>query len=406
MIINPAQQVYGKEEINSAIEVIKSGHWAEGIYAEKFRDALKKYIGIKYCSLTNSGSSANLVAVMSLTTHWIPENRRLKEGDEIITTALCFPTTLSPIYYARCVPVFVDVEKSTWNINISEVKKAITSKTKAIIASHNLGNPCNLIELRKICDDNKLWLIEDNCDSLSSEIEDKKTGSIGDISTCSFYPAHHISCGEGGAVLTNNILINKAINSMINWGRDCWCNPNQDNACKARYNQKHGDLPFGYDHKNTYAELGFNLKMTDIQASIGIEQLKRIDIFKYDRRRNHQFLTNLFIKWNEWFDLNMEIGTVSWFGYVIKINKKAPFKSLEMIKYLDDNGIRSRAFFCGNITKQPCLFNRNVKFRSLDLKVTDDIMNNAFWIGVHPAIKVDERNHMRTIITNFLNQYV
>lgn len=401
MRINPAQQVHGAEEINAAIQTIKSGRWAEGPRAIQFRHALSKFLNVKNVTLVNSGSSANLAAIMALTTHWIPEDRRLNKGDEVITTALCFPTTVSPIIYAGAVPVFVDVDE-TWNIDPEEVRKAITPKTKAVIAAHALGNPFNLTELKKICKEHNLWLIQDNCDSLDSKWDGKRTG-VGDIGTSSFYPAHHISTGEGGAVYTNNPTLHKAIKSMVNWGRDCICNPGQDNACGKRYTQQHGGLPYGYDHKNTYSEWGFNLKMTDIQASLGIEQLKKLHDFTDIRRENHKFLWNLFAEY-KWFDLPKRHpeSKPSWFGYVIKL-KQAPFTKQEFVDHLEKKGIQSRAFFCGNITKQPVLYRK--KCIKLKLDRSNDVMENAFWIGVHPAIGNKERKYMKKVITNFLDKY-
>lgn len=407
MIINPAKQVHGEEEIQAGIRALKSGFWAEGAFAENFKKALCKYLGVKYTMLTNSGSSANLAALMALTTHWIPEDRRLKKGDEIITTALCFPTTVSPILIAGCVPVFVDVD-STWNINIGQVVEMITPKTKAIMVAHNLGSPFDANLLRAVCNEYNLWLIEDNCDALSSRYKGRLTGTFGDVATSSFYPAHHISCGEGGAVYTSNSRIYRGLQSTINWGRDCWCLPNHDNTCNKRYSWQLGELPFGYDHKNTYTEIGFNLKMTDIQAAIGTEQLKRIDDFAIARKYNHQFLTKLFANYQDWFELHRPYfdAEPSWFGYVVKLKKEAPFARDDMVKYLDKEGIRSRAFFCGNITKQPLFTDKKIKYRKhKDLTVSDDLMNTSFWIGCHPGIKKAEREYMKEVITNFLNQY-
>lgn len=406
MIINPAQQVHGEEEIQAAYEVLKSGHWAGGKKCIEFAKKLAEYVGVKYCVLVNSGSSANLAALMALTTQRIPEDRRIKRGDEIITTALCFPTTVSPIYYAGCVPVFVDVDKY-WNIDPVEVRKMITPKTKAIMVAHNLGNPFDVDVIKKICKEHNLYLIEDNADSLSSEYKGKKTGSFGDVSTTSFYPAHHISTGEGGAVFTDDPLIFRGIQSMVNWGRDCWCPPAKDNTCGKRYSQQFGTLPFGYDHKNVFVEFGFNLKMTDIQAAIGIEQLKRIDRFGIMRRDNNSALVVIFRNYNKWFDLPLCLANSnpSWFGYVVKLKKDAPFTVRGFTKHLEENDIRSRAFFCGNITRQPVIHDKDVKYRKGKLTRTDDIMKNAFWIGCHPGIGEKELEYMKKVITKFLDQY-
>ncbi len=403
----PQSQVYNYKEINAAIEAVKTGHWTEGKYSREFARALCAYLGRKYTVLTNSGSSANLAAVMALTTHWIPEARRLKEGDEVITTALCFPTTISPIIYAKCIPVFVDVEPITWNIDCGQLEKAITKKTKAIILAHNLGNPFNVDKIVDICKRHNLWLIEDNCDSLGSKWGGKLTGSFGDIATSSFYPAHHISVGEGGAVYTDNPLIYRAVQSMVNWGRDCYCPPGVDNTCCRRFKWKLGNLPEGYDHKNIYAELGFNLKMNDIQAAIGTEQLKKLPRFIVKRKYNHQQLFNLFAQY-KWFDLpfHNDFANPSWFGYVVKLNRLAPFKVTQFIEYLENANISCRAFFAGNMTKQPALFGRKVKYKvSGKLIVSDNMMESSFWLRVHPGIGKKYLDYMKYKITTFLELY-
>lgn len=409
MIINPAQQVHGEEEIQAGIEAVKSGRWAEGPHADEFRSALKKYLGVKYALLVNSGSSANLAALMSLTTHWIrDEKRRLKPGDEVITAALCFPTTVSPIIVAGCIPVFVDVEPGSWQISPKQIEEMITPKTKAVMVAHNLGAPFNLTAIVDICKKHNLWLISDMCDALGTKWDDKLVTQYGDIWTSSFYPAHHISTGEGGAVYTNNTQIYLGAQSTINWGRDCYCPPNKDNSCGRRYGWKLGELPEGYDHKNTYTELGFNLKMTDIQAAIGVEQLKKLDGFIEARRFNHHFLARLFAKYDKWFEIHTDYESAksSWFGYVIKLRPGTPFERNEMVEYLDTNGIKSRAFFCGNITRQPMITDRDFKYkRHKDLSVSDDIMNSTFWIGCHPGIRQAERDYMEKVITQFLDQY-
>jgi CDP-6-deoxy-D-xylo-4-hexulose-3-dehydrase len=407
-IINPAQQVHGEEEINAAIEVIKSGEWAYGEYVEKFEASLAEYLGRRFALTVNSGSSANLVALMALTTHWIPEERRIMPGDEIITSALCFPTTVSPIKYARGVPVFVDVDH-TWNIDPEQVKSVINENTKAIMVAHNLGSPFDIDAIREICEENGLWLITDNCDALGSEWDGQQAGSYGHIGTQSFYPAHHISTGEGGAVHTDNPRIMHAMRSMINWGRDCWCPPGHDNTCGIRYDQQHGGLPHGYDHKNTYSELGFNVKMTNIQGALGYEQMKRLPEFTNLRRLNHTWLSNLFMSFGDNFEIPKvhEKADPSWFGYVVKINNPQLDRD-DMVRYLEERGIRSRAFFCGNITKQPCFYGRDdVAYRtSEDLSVSDDLMETSFWIGCHPGITDDQREYMAQVITSYIEQHV
>lgn len=400
-----ALQVIGEEEKQVAHHVIDSEVWVEGKYAQEFRDALGRFLGVRYVELTNSGSSANLVALLALQTHYIEESRRLQPGDEVITTALCFPTTVSPIKYAGCTAVFVDVERGTWNIDTEKLREAITDKTKVVMIAHSLGNPFNIEEVKKICDEYGLWLIEDNCDCLAGEVNGRKTGSIGDIGTSSFYPAHHISTGEGGAVYTNNPQIRLAIRSLINWGRDCWCPPNCDNTCGKRFSQQHGELPMGYDHKNTYSELGFNFKMTEIQASIGAVQMTRLREFVEARRRNHQAIEQVFRKYGRYFEFTTVYpDTVpSWFGYVIKVRQNEKFTANMLQKFLDGNGIQTRAFFCGNITRQPALLNGSLDYRIVgDLKVTDEMMFDSFWIGCHPGITEKHIEYLEKSLDKFM----
>lgn len=750
-IINPAQQVHGEEEIEAIKQVAESGHWAEGEKAEEFRKALKEFLGVRHVVLTNSGSSANEAALQSLTTEYVPEDRRLYEGDEVITTALCFPTTVSPIVHVGAIPVFVDVEPGTWNIDPEQVRSVINERTKVIIVAHNLGNPFNLDAIIEICEEFGLTLIEDNCDALSSEWAGRKTGTIGHIGTSSFYPAHHISTGEGGAVYTNNAQIYRGIRSMVNWGRDCfakgtmirtrnkytpieevvigdevltrsgfkkvnqciikdsrrdlvsikaygrsplittpehevlvlndnewvwksakdikvgdelfvhreiintssnisedlmflsglyladgclikgskgsggyyyyaaefslhedeqhlvdrlcdtverhygvtsyirkdkargirvrfksrrlyefllnnfgtgshnkfisdevlghvqglpnllsgyfvgdgysndkkttvascnlglinqiqdivnwygirggittqsreskiiiggnvvknaspihslnfygsskemldelmnssspskvksyigaiveeveksnyngnlydlsiedqheyiangllvhncWCEPGQDDTCNKRYGWQMGDLPFGYDHKNIYAEMGFNLKSTDFGAAAGIEQLKRLPEFTQIRRFNHAYLRTVFEAVNEgkqWFEIprSYDKADPSWFGYVIKLNEGTPFSKDEMVQFLEKRGIRSRAFFAGNITKHPAFYGReDANYRtSEDLSVSDSMTDRAFWIGVHPDIDEYKLEYIKNVIFEFVSLY-
>lgn len=422
MVINPAQQVNDEREHNAAIEAVRSNDWAEGHFNKLFRQKLKKYLGVKHVTLVNSGSSANLIAMMALTSNWIPKERRINNGDEVITTALCFPTTISPIYYAKATPVFIDVDQ-TWNIDPEMVERAITHRTKAIMVAHALGSPFKLSKIKEICIKHNLWLIEDNCDALGSEWNGQKTGSFGDIGTSSFYPAHHISCGEGGAVYTSNPLLAKAIVSMTNWGRNCYCDPNKDNTCRKRYEWQLGDLPFGYDHKNTYSDLGFNVKMGHLQAALGCTQMDRIDEFVEKRRENHKFLYDIFKNYQHIFDLPVHHpeANPSWFGYVIKLKNesyklKIRFDRDKFVQYLDSVEIRSRAFFCGNILKQP-VFAGNIDGKGVrgeyrfvqhkkisDLSKSDDVMFNAFWIGVHPGIGDEQRAYLKEHITKFLDE--
>jgi len=407
IIINPAQQVHGQEEIDAATQAIQSGRWAEGPWAAQFRRKLSKYLGVRYVTLTNSGSSANLAAIMALTTQWIDKDRRLLPKHEVITPALCFPTTVSPIYYARAIPTFVDVDDK-WSIDIKQVEDMIGPKTRALMFAHNLGNPSDMDAIMELAERHRLWVIEDNCDCLGGEWEGQRTGSIGDIGTSSFYPAHQISVGEGGAVYTNDPILHRAITSIVNWGRECWCAPGCDNTCGIRYEHQLGGLPHGYDHKNTFSEMGFNLKGTDISAALGVEQMKRLPGFVKTRRKNHAFLKGVFANYEQWFDLPTSYpqSKPSWFGYVVKLKPAAPFLKDDMVKYLEEYGIQSRAFFCGNITRQPVLWKKSGYRVAESFEVSNDIMMNAFWIGVHPAIGKKERAHMKNVITNFLDRYI
>jgi CDP-6-deoxy-D-xylo-4-hexulose-3-dehydrase len=408
MIWSTGKQIAGRQEREAAYEAIERDAWVEGVKAREFENSLKEFLGVRYVELTNSGSSANLAAIMCLKSEFIPEEKRLREGDEIITTALSFPTTVSPIVMAGCVPVFVDVELGTWNVNPRQVREMITDKTKAIILAHNLGNPFNVDEILDICKEFGLTLIEDNCDSLGSTWKGKKTGSIGHIGTSSFYPAHHISTGEGGAVYTNDPKIKRALSSVINWGRHCWCEPNCDNTCGKRFGFELGELPEGYDHKNIYAELGFNLKMTDIQAAIGVEQMKRLEGFISARKSNHEFLRNQFALAPNWFERPewYEGASPSWFGYVVKVKPEAPFTARELQRKFQDHGIMSRAFFCGNITKQPVFTSGRYKYRThRDLSVSDDVMSNAFWIGVHPGITEEQKDDMSRFLYHVIYEW-
>ena len=409
MTIEPSAPVHGEEEKQAIVRASETWGRNHGEHSIAFENQLSEYLDAKHVTLVNSGSSANFAALMAMTSEMVPENRRLNQGDEVITAAMGFPTTVSPIIYAGAVPVFVDVEKGTGNINPEQVREMITDKTKVIMVAHTLGNPFNIDEIRDICEEHELTLIEDNCDALGSEWNSKRTGTFGHIGTSSFYPAHHISTGEGGAVYTNNAILSRAIKSMVSWGRDCFCGPAQDNVCGHRYDQQHGDLPHGYDHKNTYTNFGFNFKMVDIQAAIGVEQMKRLDGFTTARRYNHDYITEVFSQYKDWFVLPevYEGANPSWFGYIVEVAEDAPFTKRELELFLDEAGIKSRALFCGNITKQPVLSSGRFEYKAHpDLSVSDRMMENAFWIGVHPAIGEREREYMKEQITNFMSEYL
>lgn len=370
-----------------------------GRYGEMFEDEFPKQIGAKYCSLVNSGSSANLVAFTALTSHKLGE-KRLKKGDEIITVAAGFPTTVSPIIQNGMVPVFIDVDLDTYDYSEDEIEKAISKKTRAIFMAHTLGNPFNLEKVMELANKYDLWVIEDCCDALGAKYNGEYVGNIGHISTFSFYPAHHITMGEGGAVVTNNINLHKIIRSIRDWGRDCVCPPGKDNICKHRFSQKHGDLPEGYDHKYVYSHLGYNLKVTDMQAAIGVSQLKKLDSFISKRNTNFDKLYDGLNSLNEYIILPKKTknSEPSWFGFPITL-KENQYNRTELVNFLEKNKIGTRLLFAGNMIKQPAFTENEYDYRVVgDLKNTDMVMNNTFWIGLWPGIN---DNHIEYIISKF-----
>ena len=403
--INYAGRVFDEKEIISLVDSALEFWLTTGKFAEEFEKEFAKFLGLKFCSLTNSGSSANLLALSSLTSPKLGD-KKVKPGDEVITTACGFPTTLNPILQNNLVPVFIDVELGSYNIKADDIEKAISEKTKVIFIPHTLGNPANLSKITKIVEKYKLWLIEDNCDALGSRYNDKYTGTFGHISTFSFYPAHHITMGEGGAVCTSDPLLKNIINSFRDWGRDCWCEPGHDNTCGKRFTQVFGGLPFGYDHKYVYSHIGYNLKLTDMQAAIGVEQLNKLPSFIEKRKQNFDFLYN-FLKIYEKYILLPEWdkeADVSWFGFPILVKKEAPFSRDEIVDYLEENKIATRMLFGGNLLKQPAY--KDIMYRTIDnLENTDLVMNNLFWIGVFPGIDFDMMNYIKSTLDNFFKNY-
>lgn len=401
-----AGRVYNEEELVSLVDASLDFWLTTGRYAKEFEEKLSDFLKIKYCLLTNSGSSANLLAVSALTSPML-KNRRLKPGDEVITTACGFPTTLNPILQNNLVPVFVDVKLGTYNIQVEKIEKAITRKTKAIFTAHTLGNPIDIGGISKIVKKYNLWWLEDNCDSLGSKYKGKYTGTFGDISTCSFYPPHHITMGEGGAVLTSNLLLKRIILSFRDWGRDCWCDSGQDDTCRRRFTQKFGDLPYGYDHKYVYSHIGYNLKVTDMQAAIGCAQLKKLPGFIEARRNNFKFLSKIFKKYEDYLILPQaqDYSEPSWFGFPILVIENAPFKRADIVSHLEDNKIATRMLFGGNLLKQPAY--RNIKYRLVDnLKNTDLVMNNLFWIGVYPGLTKPMLSYIEETVGNFFTRKI
>ena len=395
-------KVIDEEDVLWGIESMMDAWLTAGRFSIQLERELARYFGSRFSFLVNSGSSANLLAFYALTSPKLLD-RAIKPGDEIITVAAGFPTTINPMIQFGCIPVFVDVEIPTYNINVDDIEKAITSKTKAIMLAHALGNPFNLSIVMAIAKKYNLWVVEDDCDSLGATYEGKKTGTFGDLATLSFYPAHHITMGEGGAVLVNNASLKKITESFRDWGRDCWCPPGKDNTCGERYCQKLGDLPDGYDHKYTYSHIGFNLKVTDMQAAVGLSQLTKADYFVARRKENHTILTEMFKEFEEHFILPVatENSEPSWFGFMLTVREGSPIDRNKFVEYLEQNKIGTRLFFGGNLLKQPAYYNLN--YRKIDdLKNTDLLMNNSFWLGVWPGLNQVHYDY----IVNTVRKYI
>lgn len=398
-------KVLDEEDVKNLIDASLDMWLTAGRYGDEFEKEFAKYLGCKYCAVVNSGSSANLVAFTALTSHKLGD-KRLKDGDEVITVAAGFPTTIAPIIQNGMVPVFIDVDLETYDYSVDEIEKAISEKTKAIFMAHTLGNPFNLDKVMELAKKYDLWVIEDSCDALGSKYNEKFTGTIGHIGTFSFYPAHHITMGEGGAVVTNDQLLNQIIKSVRDWGRDCICPPGKDNVCNNRFTQKHGELPLGYDHKYVYSHLGYNLKVTDMQASLGISQLKKLNKFIEKRNENFDKLYNGLKDLEEYLILpkKTENSEPSWFGFPISLKEDAKYTRNDLTKYLEINKIGTRLLFAGNIIKQPVFTENNYNYRVVgELKNTDIIMNNTFWIGTWPGIDDECIEYVINTIKNFFN---
>ena len=400
-------KVFDKEEINNAIKVARDGWWTEGEFTKQFEQDFKKYLGVNYISLVNSGSSANLVALFSLTSA-VFGNRALKPGDEFITTSVAFPTTVNPGVIFGMKPVFIDAEIDTLNIDANQIEKAITKKTKLIMVAHALGRPFDLKKITKLCNKYNLWLIEDCCDALGSKYNGQKVGTFGDIATFSFYPAHQITMGEGGAVITNNPLIHRSIRQFRDWGRDCWCDTGKDDTCRKRFGWQIGDLPRGYDHKYVYSQIGFNLKLTDFQAAIGVAQLKKLPGFIKKRKENYMSLYTFFAQYPQYFRLMEEnkVNNISYFGFPLLIRSNAPFTRNELTGYLEKNNVGTRNVFSGNLLRHPAYSSIKEEYKVIGVhKNADLIMKNAFWLGVWPGIGKNEIEYIKKTIKNYLCKY-
>lgn len=400
-MIPPSGKVIGTSELQNMVQASLDGWLTTGRFNTQFENKLANYLGVKHVLSVNSGSSANLVAFSTLTSSSLGD-RAIQKGDEVITVAAGFPTTVNPIIQFGAIPVFVDVDLKTHNINTDLVEPAITDKTKAIMIAHTLGNPFDLGKIREICDRHNLWLIEDTCDALGGTYNGQKVGTFGDLATLSFYPAHHITMGEGGAVFTNNTQLKKIAESFRDWGRDCYCPPGRDNTCGCRFEQSHGSLPFGYDHKYVYSHLGYNLKITDMQAACGLAQLDRLDFFIEKRKTNFNYLKDRLQTLTEYIILTepTENSEPSWFGFPITLKEDCGFTRVELLRYLDENKIGSRLLFAGNLTRQP--YFQGIEHRVVgSLENTDKTMNNTFWVGIYPALDKEHLDYMADQMETF-----
>ena len=401
-------RIFDEKEIINLIDSSLDFWLTTGRYAEKFEHEFAEFLGVKHCSLTNSGSSANLLAFMALTSKELG-TRRINKGDEVITVAAGFPTTVTPIVQYGAVPVFTDISLPSYNIDTGNLEKALSEKTKAVFLAHTMGNPFDLQSVKNFCERNNLWLIEDNCDSLGSKYlykgEWKYTGTIGHIGTSSFYPPHHMTMGEGGAVYTQDTQLKRLVESFRDWGRDCWCMSGHDNTCKNRFNQQFGELPFGYDHKYVFSHLGYNLKITDLQASIGCAQLKKLPDFIQARKNNWRLLREGLKELSDKFILpeDTENSDPSWFGFLLTVKEEAGFTRDEIVTYLEKNRIQTRMLFAGNLIKHPCFdeMRKSGKgYRIIEnLSNTDRIMKDTFWIGLYPGMTEDM---LKFIISTFI----
>jgi CDP-6-deoxy-D-xylo-4-hexulose-3-dehydrase len=379
-------KVIGASELKNMVEASLDGWLTTGRFNEQFEKKLANFLGVKCLLTVNSGSSANLIAFSTLTSPKLKE-RAIQKGDEIISVAAGFPTTVNPIIQFGAVPVFVDVKIPTYNIDENLVESAITNKTKAIMLAHTLGNPFNVKKIKEICDKYNLWLVEDSCDALGSKFNSQNVGTFGDLATLSFYPAHHITMGEGGAVFTNSKKLERIAESFRDWGRDCYCEPGKDNTCNKRFGWKLGDLPFGYDHKYTYSHLGYNMKITDMQAACGLAQLDRLEGFIKKRKENFNYLYKNLKELEEFLILPEpeKNSEPSWFGFPLTLRQNKRFSRVDLISYLNANKIGTRLLFAGNLIKQPYMQNANFRVHG-ELKNTNLVMDNTFWLGLYPGL--------------------
>lgn len=406
-----ASRVYDKNEMTNLVDSALEFWLTAGRYTVSFEKKFADYLGVRFCSLVNSGSSANLCAFMALTSPLLGD-RRIRPGDEVITVAAGFPTTVTPIIQYGAVPVFVDVTIPQYNIDVSMLEAALSDKTKAVMAAHTLGNPFDLGAVKAFCEKHNLWLVEDNCDALGSRYtidgQEKFTGTVGDIGTSSFYPPHHMTMGEGGAVYTDNALLNKCVRSMRDWGRDCVCASGQDNLCGHRFDRQYGELPLGYDHKYVYSHFGYNLKATDMQAAVGCAQIEKFPSFVKRRIHNFNRLKAGLAPLADWLILPEPCAgsTPSWFGFLLTC--KEGVDRNKVVSYIESKGVQTRMLFAGNLTKHPCfdeMRKTGVGYRIAGtLTQTDRIMNDTFWVGVYPGMNDEMIDYMTRTITQAVNQ--
>lgn len=406
--VNYAGRVYDEKEMLNLVDSSIEFWLTWGRFSREFEQKLAEYLGVKWAFLVNSGSSANLLAFMTLTSPLLKE-RRIRRGDEVITVAAGFPTTVAPVIQYGAVPVFVDVDLETFNIDVTKLESALSSKTKAVMIAHTLGNPFNVKAVRAFCDKHKLWLVEDNCDALGSKFEGKFTGSWGHIGTSSFYPPHHMTMGEGGATYTSDPLLKKIMLSMRDWGRDCWCDSGRDNTCNNRFSGQFGTLPFGYDHKYVYSHFGYNLKATDMQAAVGCAQLEKFPTFVEKRKANFARLASKLKAVEDKLILPKatEGSDPSWFGFLMTLRDGVSFTRNDLVEHLEKNNIQTRNLFAGNLTRHPCFddLEAGKDYRIVgELVNTDRIMNSSFWIGLYPGMTDEMLDYMAETIVAFVKK--
>lgn len=404
--VNYAGRVFDEKEICNSVEASLDFWLTEGRYSEEFSEKISEFLGVEHVLLTNSGSSANLLAFSALSSEKLGD-RRLKSGDEVISVAAGFPATVTPIIQYGLIPVFVDIDIPTYNIDVEMLRKAITPKTRCIFIAHTLGNPFNIEAVMELAKQYDLWVIEDNCDAFGSEYNGRKTGSFAHLSTISFYPAHHITTGEGGAICTNDPLLAKLVRVFRDWGRDCYCSGGENNTCGKRFTQQFGNLPLGFDHKYVYSEIGYNLKMTDIQAAIGAAQIDKLTHFCDLRKVNFKQWKRIFAKYPEYFILPEPTpnSDPAWFAFILTIKENIHFKRDELTSFFNDKLIETRNLFAGNLTKQPGFMNHNFRI-AVHLNNTDYIMNNTFFLGTYPSLTMDMFNYAERVLDEFIKSKI